>query len=62
VDPWQSKGFVEPELANQELNELFKSPELTADVENTSLECLRNAIKVDQTRVAETIFDRKPEG
>jgi hypothetical protein len=48
----RARGFV----AYQELNELFKSPGLTADVENTSLKRLRNAIKVDQTRVAEIIF------
>jgi hypothetical protein len=46
MEEWQSRGFENPELTNQELNEFFKSPEPTADVVNKNFEWLRNAFKI----------------
>jgi hypothetical protein len=46
---------------NEELRELYKAPDLVADIKSKQLEWLGHVIRMDQRRVVKKIFDSKPE-
>jgi hypothetical protein len=47
---------------NEELRELYKAPDLVADIKIKRLEWLGHVTRMDQRRVVKKIFDSKPEG
>jgi hypothetical protein len=57
---WTEKG-VWGIRTKGEVRELYKTPELVADIKRRRLELLERVIIMDQTRVAKKTFESKPE-
>jgi hypothetical protein len=47
---------------NEELRELYKAPDLVADINRKRQEWLGHVTRMDQRRFVKKIFDSKPEG
>jgi hypothetical protein len=60
--PVAEQGTWRIRRRHEELRELYKAPDLVADINRKRLEWLGHVIRMDQRRVVKKIFDSEPEG